>query len=219
MGKHYFLLQGEDLKEFKNHSDNIGMVGKRASALYLWTEKGALRHAKILDTDEAWEVYELLEETYFRAKKLENTTSRLSPQLQALINIEVEQKKLRYELLLTKNETAAVKEEVKIMKEIITINPKDDWRRETNAILSKVCRGLNNYSSPKDEAYKALEIRGGCKLNVRLNNLKARALTEGLSIGVIKKMNYLDVIANDQKLKEIYIAIVKEIAIKNGVKV
>ena len=33
------------------------------------------------------------------------------------------------------------------------------------------------------------------------------------------KLNYLDVIANDTRLKEIYIAIVKEIAIKNDIEV
>lgn len=42
---------------------------KFASVLFLWTERGVARHAKILDTDEAWEVYELLEETYFKKIK------------------------------------------------------------------------------------------------------------------------------------------------------
>ncbi len=50
-GKHFYLLQGEKLKEFKNHLNNIQLVGKRASSLYLWTERGANRHCKILDTD------------------------------------------------------------------------------------------------------------------------------------------------------------------------
>ncbi len=41
MGKHYFLLEGEDLKTFKNH---ISLVGKRAASLYLWTLQGCLNH-------------------------------------------------------------------------------------------------------------------------------------------------------------------------------
>ena len=43
---------------------------KNASKLYLWTERGALLHAKSLNTDRAWEVYDRLVETYFRASKV-----------------------------------------------------------------------------------------------------------------------------------------------------
>ena len=66
-GVHYFLLKGTDLKEFKNRVDNIDSVevGKNANALMLWTERGTVRHAKILDTDKAWEVQDRLEDCYF----------------------------------------------------------------------------------------------------------------------------------------------------------
>lgn len=68
-GVHYFVLQGEALKAFKNDPNNIGLVGKNASALYLWTERGANRHCKILDTPKAWEQFDNLEETYFAVKE------------------------------------------------------------------------------------------------------------------------------------------------------
>lgn len=69
-GKHYYFLQGKELKEFKtNHlKDEPSML--RINQLYLWTERGVARHAKILETDEAWDVYEILEDTYFRAKEI-----------------------------------------------------------------------------------------------------------------------------------------------------
>lgn len=70
-GKHYFQLTGDELKSFKRVVNEIDDPSiKFASILTLWTEKGAARHAKILDTDEAWEVYEQLEETYFRVKEI-----------------------------------------------------------------------------------------------------------------------------------------------------
>lgn len=71
-GKHYYLLQGESLRDFKRQFDNIEVplgVSKFASSLYLWTERGANRHCKILDTDKAWEQFDNLEETYFRVKE------------------------------------------------------------------------------------------------------------------------------------------------------
>lgn len=91
-GKHYFKLDGEELKEFKGYVQNDESL-KFASVLYLWTEKGAARHAKILDTDEAWEVYEALEETYFRVKEQKQLSpmEQLRLQYQAL---EIQEKKI-----------------------------------------------------------------------------------------------------------------------------
>lgn len=68
-GKHYISLTGDDLKAFKNQVEKIDLVDGRASHLYLWTEKGALLHAKSLNTDKAWEVYDYLVDFYFRAKE------------------------------------------------------------------------------------------------------------------------------------------------------
>ena len=67
-GKHVIILSGDYLKEFKaSHQidDNL----KYTHTLYLWTEKGALLHAKSLNTDKAWEVYDYLVDFYFRAKE------------------------------------------------------------------------------------------------------------------------------------------------------
>lgn len=68
-GKHYILLTGDELKAFKNQVNNVHLVDGRTSHLYLWTEKGALLHAKSLNTDKAWEVYDYLVDFYFRAKE------------------------------------------------------------------------------------------------------------------------------------------------------
>ena len=48
------------------------LVGKRAPSLYLWTKRGASRHAKILDTDKAWDVFDELEQSYFDNNKLKD---------------------------------------------------------------------------------------------------------------------------------------------------
>lgn len=68
-GKHYISLSGDELKAFKNHLEKIEVVKSRTSHLYLWTEKGALLHAKSLNTDKAWEVYDYLVDYYFRAEE------------------------------------------------------------------------------------------------------------------------------------------------------
>lgn len=61
-GKHYFKLEGKRLTDFKSVSPQIN---KRTRHLILWTERGAARHAKMLDTDQAWDVFDKLEAAYF----------------------------------------------------------------------------------------------------------------------------------------------------------
>lgn len=70
-GKHYFKLSGDNLKQFKNEASKRGFVkiAPTVNHLLLWTEQGAARHAKMLETDKAWEVFEQLEECYFNQKK------------------------------------------------------------------------------------------------------------------------------------------------------
>lgn len=68
-GKHYFKLEGAELKDFKNRLTESKSVAKRARALILWTERGAARHAKMLETNQAWEVFEKLEDCYFSQNK------------------------------------------------------------------------------------------------------------------------------------------------------
>lgn len=63
-GKHYFVLKGEELKDFKTDIE-IPTSLKRVHTLYLWTAKGAFLHAKSLNTDKAWDAYSQLVDDYF----------------------------------------------------------------------------------------------------------------------------------------------------------
>lgn len=78
-GVHYYLLKGEDLKEFKNQVENsdIVQIGKRSAQIYLWTEKGAFNHVKSLGTDEAWEAYQNLVDTYFKVRQIAGNLPRV----------------------------------------------------------------------------------------------------------------------------------------------
>ncbi|MBY0157305.1 ORF6N domain-containing protein [Cytobacillus oceanisediminis] len=67
-GKHYFALSGEELREFKG-SRQFDDSLKFTSILYLWTEKGAWLHAKSLNTDQAWDAYEMLVDEYYTIKE------------------------------------------------------------------------------------------------------------------------------------------------------
>lgn len=96
-GVHVFHLTGSKLKEFKNYATKSHLVGcntttasyvvnKHAKHFTLWTEKGAARMSKIVDTDQAWEFFEKLENAYFRPRQPEQqpTTEMAMLLIQAL---------------------------------------------------------------------------------------------------------------------------------------
>ncbi|EAP4500963.1 hypothetical protein GSO32_004940 [Salmonella enterica] len=66
-GKHFFKIEGEELRDMKHRPSLSGSVkiARNVRSLILWTERGAARHAKMLETDQAWEVFERLEDSYF----------------------------------------------------------------------------------------------------------------------------------------------------------
>ena len=86
-GRDYYLLKSAELKEFKNYVTDSNLVDSRAPQLYLWTERGANRHSKILDTDMAWKQFDVLEETYFKVKSM-SAMQLLKLQNQALVEVD-----------------------------------------------------------------------------------------------------------------------------------
>ncbi|MEC5321129.1 ORF6N domain-containing protein [Brenneria populi subsp. brevivirga] len=66
-GKHYYKLTNEELRSFK-HGNSL-RVSANIRAIILWTQRGAARHAKMLETDQAWDVFEKLEDYYFSQRE------------------------------------------------------------------------------------------------------------------------------------------------------
>lgn len=75
IGKHFIPVEGDGLREIITHHQIEGEL-KRAHKAFFWTEKGALLHAKSLNTDKAWEVYDHLVDFYFRAKEEKPETAQ-----------------------------------------------------------------------------------------------------------------------------------------------
>lgn len=73
--KHMFTLHGLELRNFRVEMEKLYLtdcqvqISPMARTFYLWTRRGAARHAKMLTTDRAWEVFEMLEDAYFNPPK------------------------------------------------------------------------------------------------------------------------------------------------------
>jgi DNA-binding CsgD family transcriptional regulator len=69
LGKHFFTLEGEELKDFKElhcvTNSHTVKIALQTRVLTLWTKRGAARHSKMLGTDQAWDMFDQLEEAYF----------------------------------------------------------------------------------------------------------------------------------------------------------
>lgn len=177
----------------------------------LITESGYLMLVKSFTDDLAWDVQRQLVNIYFRSKTAKTNMDTLSPQLQLLISMELKQKEHDRQL-------AAVNQRVDGIREIVALSPAS-WREECRRLLAKVAqvRGGGAYQEVNAEVFKLVNERGSVSLETRLTNKRRRMADEGQCKSKRDKLSKVDVIADDKKLVEIYIAVVKEMAVKSGV--
>lgn len=139
-------------------------------------------------------------------------TKELSPQLQVMIQLELEQKRQAEKL-------EHVESRVESIREVVAMDS-NSWREDTGRMLRKIgseCGDSKSYQDVRTESYQLLEKRMGVNIKQRLTNKRRRMADEGVCKSKRDKLNNLDVIADDKKLIEGYVAIVKELAIKYGV--
>ena len=207
------------MREFKNLVTDSYPVDKRTPQLYLWTERGANRHCKILDTDKAWEQFDNLEETYFKVKEI--VDSELSPELQMLQGLlnQMVQKELadkeRDRRIDKAKETAdkAVEATERIKEAVKHVF--DNWREEVNKKFNRIQQNADRpFNMLRVEMYSELERRAGCDLATRLRNKKRRMAESGCTKKEISDYNRMDIIERDKKLREIFSKIVVEYEIR-----
>ena len=215
VGKHYFFLSGEQLKEFKQAYPQIAVNLKFAPLLHLWTEKGAWLHAKSLNTDKAWEAYETLVDDYYAVKQLVKPQS-----IEDLIILQAQSvKDLKTQVAQQAKEITENKEAVQSIRDVVSLNTAD-WRNDTAKLITRAANKLGGNEHIRDlrkESYKLLDKRMAVSLEIRLTNKRRRMADEGVCKSKRDALNHLDVIAEDKKLVEGYVAIVKDMAIKYGV--
>lgn len=145
-------------------------------------------------------------------KQYKLDTSALSPELQ-FMNSVVQS--------LAKQEMATKQLSNKLdnITEIVALNT-TDWRKDCRNLINKMAKTQGQFGAYQEiqgMIYEEVDRRAGSSLNIRLTNLRRRMAEEGASKSKRDKTNKLDVIDTDKRLKEIYLAVVKDFAIKYGV--
>lgn len=149
-----------------------------------------------------------------------NAFENLSPQLQVLIQMETRQKQIEARQAEQATALAGLEQKLQNTCEVIALD-KTAWRKDSEHLINKIARATGEgYGSIRlvyEEIYRSIESRAGVSLNTRLTNKRNRMAGEGVCKSKRDKLTRIDIIAEDKKLIEIYVAIVKELAVKYGV--
>ncbi len=144
----------------------------------------------------------------------------LSPQLQVLIQMETRQKQIEARQAEQATALAGLEQKIQNTCEVIALD-KTAWRKDSEHLINKIARatgeGYGGIRLVYEEIYRSIESRAGVSLNTRLTNKRNRMAGEGVCKSKRDKLTRIDIIAEDKKLIEIYVAIVKELAVKYGI--
>lgn len=136
----------------------------------------------------------------------------LSPQLQLLISMELRQKEQEKAI-------QEVNQKLDGIRDVIGLST-TTWRTDAKDLIAAIARAMGGSQYIRDvnrEIYQLVDERAGVSLTTRLMNKRRRMAEQGVCKTNCAKVNKVDVISDDKKLIEIYIAVIKEMAIKYGV--
>lgn len=215
------LSQGERNLVLPTRGGNQETLCLKLDFVPLWLAKIAITptmRAETPELAEMLEVYQLQAKDILAAAFLPVNSvpalDTLSPELRLLINLELKQKEQDKAI-------EAVNQKVDGIRDVVVLNP-NSWREECRKLLAKVAQargGGGAYQEVNAEVFQLVDERARVSLETRLTNKRRRMADEGVCKSKRDKLNKVDVIADDAKLIEIYIAIVKEMAVKYGVSV
>lgn len=143
-GKHYICLKGKELKDFKAKGQIVTLPN--ANTLYLWTQKGCLLHAKSLNTDIAWEVYDKLVDNYFAPVKQLSQVDMMRIQLGMIDNHEDRITNLENNMTLDYGQQRALEDTVnKTVIEVLGGKDSNAYREIGRKVFAECNRDLKHY--------------------------------------------------------------------------
>ena len=220
------LSQGERNLVLPTRGGNQETLCLKLDFVPLWLAKISITPSMEDETPELadrLEQYQLrakdtLAEAFLPAAANPNFTS-LSPELQMFKAIFDSVAKTELKQKEQDKAIEAVNQKVDGIRDVVVLNP-NSWREECRKLLAKVAQargGGGAYQEVNAEVFQLVDERARVSLETRLTNKRRRMADEGVCKSKRDKLNKVDVIADDAKLIEIYIAIVKEMAVKYGV--
>ena len=226
--------EGIDILDLKNSVDTtdplleLGFTKQsiaNSKNIYILSEQGYFTLVSLMRTEKAKELRKKFRREYFAMRKQIKEQSPtciedlIIMQAQSLKDMRQQVNQANNNALRANRLAIEAKEETEKIKEVVSLDT-TSWRSETQSLIAKIARnqgGFEHINLLKSESYELLNKRFGVNLEIRLTNKRRRMAEEGVTKSKRDKLNYLDVIAEDKKLIEGYVAIVKDMAIKYGI--
>ncbi|MGQ8844008.1 ORF6N domain-containing protein [Serratia sp. TSA_7] len=164
-GVHIFTIEGDELKDLRV-TNSHAQISRMVRTLTIWTEKGAARMSKIVDTDEAWSFFEKLEDSYFRPRESVGLPLTYEQALEDLLV------KVKEASLVTEQRDRAIKERRWIgeKREATAMATASVAVREKNKLAERLGEG-KNYAAiipvekKTGEKFKWQPLRKWCREN------------------------------------------------------
>lgn len=129
-----------------------------------------------------------------------------------------EMKRIRLAAENAERMAAKANDDIQGIRDVVALN-NADWRRGTTILINRIAQqlgGNEHIKTVRDESYKLLSQRIPVALETRLTNKRRRMAEEGICKSKRDKLTKLDIIADDPKVLECYLSVVKDMAIKYG---
>ena len=216
-------VENEDFDRFhkKMEANNATMID------YIIKLDTAKEMAMLERNDKGKQVRKYFIQVEEKYKQTAININQLSPELQMFNQIfqqvaktELEQKKL----------AERADQQEKNMKTIIdTFKGTDSdvgTEKWVNRCISKIAESDdfsysfgNKYAAARNESYRRLSDRAGCRLDQQLRNAISRAEERGCTKAQTNQINKLSVIMQNKRLKDIYVSVIKEMMIAYRVEI
>lgn len=153
------------------------------------------------------------------AKQMVLRMQEVSPQLQVMINMELEQKRQAKEQERQAAELAEVKENQRTIAQALIKPAEVDFRTWVNNCLSAIAdsegylyigNSQERHRAVRTESYERLNRKRPCRLDLKVKNAKGNAAIAGASNSQINAINKLSVIEADKDLCPVYEAVIRE---------
>ena len=150
-------------------------------------------------------------------KEIAIDQSKLSPQLRYLISMELKQKQQDERIRELESRIEQQDALMKNMRSRKTENPeRDTTRRWALRSIGQIAESpsfngiYNRYQKVYWESYERLEEKTGCDLEELVKKAREKARKEGATKTRIKNISRQEIIAADEKLRESYASVIRD---------
>ncbi|HBE9081117.1 TPA: ORF6N domain-containing protein [Serratia fonticola] len=166
-GRHFFKVVGAELNNLRLVSSEL-QISPKTRSLMLWTERGAANHAKMLETDQAWDYYNDLTEFYFTQRDAKALPAPVELSKLEIIQIALESEKGRLAAEERADHAERTKSQISRKREASALGKLSAATRKCRDLEERLGESVKHATIAKVEKktggeYKFVKLRRWCR--------------------------------------------------------